>query len=490
MKQPLRVAICGGGIGGLFLALVLKKYAGSKTLLLHVYEAGPHFTETGAGISIWDRTRSMMKTLGLDEALAKQAVQMPSLTFRKSDTEDPVEWYKFFNPDARAIPRTEMLNFLVDNLYLENTSFLTTHFSKRLTLYEQDADDGSVAQADILIGADGVGSATRKKMYSDLADRARPTGPKRAEELTELISPSWTGTYAYRTLLKSEKVVDKSPNNPILRGGITRTLMVSPVVRQRQGIVVQSLHLVRVDRSRAQHVVTYPISPTVINVIFFETVIGGLGQPLTGPTTSIASREEVINLYKGWEPDLCAFTELLFPVSDRRSQDRRRDFEVGHQSSPWLAALRRRARCPPGGLCTFEHQLPSSPTADLSYEAHAMSTHLGAGAGQAMEDAYVLGRLLAHPATDVSNVTDALRIYDAVRRPVASEVVERSLKAGLLYEFVAEAFPPGADAAKVHAGDPDELQKVAEEVMDMWVRQNASTPEEDWLKVQEMLRTA
>lgn len=119
-----------------------------------------------------------------------------------------------------------------------------------------------------------------------------------------------------------------------------------------------------------------------------------------------------------------------------------------------------------------------------------MSTHFGAGAGQAIEDAYVLGRLLAHPATDLSNVTDALRIYDAVRRPVASDVVERSLKVGLLYELVAEAFPSGTDAAKVHAGDRDELQKVAKEIMDMWVRQNASIPEEDWLRAQDMLQTA
>ena len=33
-----------------------------------------------------------------------------------------------------------------------------------------------------------------------------------------------------------------------------------------------------------------------------------------------------------------------------------------------------------------------------------MLPHLGAGAGQGLEDAYLLGQLLGHPQTDASNV--------------------------------------------------------------------------------------
>ncbi|EKM54679.1 uncharacterized protein PHACADRAFT_210465 [Phanerochaete carnosa HHB-10118-sp] len=419
MTQPLRVAVCGGGIGGLFLTLVLKKYAGSKSLLVDVYEAESSYAEIGAGITVWGRTRSVMETLELGEALAKWP-DVPSITFRKSDTQESFEFHNHFIPNGKALPRTEMLKLLVNNLPPEDPSFLTKHFNKRLTSYEQDADgvtlhfaDGSVAQADILVGADGVGSATRKKMYSDLAGRVRSTDAKRAEELTNFIPPSWTGT------------------------GVTSWT------------------------GKDKHVITYPISATLINVLFFETIPGGLGTPLTGPTVSTASREEVINLYKDWEPELRIITEV-----------------VGETSKWAISQIQ--------GLPSYV----DGRVALLGDSAHAMTTHFGAGAGQAIEDAYILGRLLAQPATNLSNVKDALRIYDAIRRPIASEIVERSLKMGFLYELSTDGLPPGTDAAKVHAGDRDELQKVIKVMTDLWTWHSASMPEEDWLRAQEKLRTA
>lgn len=122
-------------------------------------------------------------------------------------------------------------------------------------------------------------------------------------------------------------------------------------------------------------------------------------------------------------------------------------------------------------------------------QAHAMTTHFGAGAGQAIEDAYILGRLLAHPDTKAENMAETLRIYDAIRRPIGNDVVERSLRLGFLYEFVEEHLPPGIDAAKVYAGDRDEVQKVATEVLDIWPFHSDSMPEQDWLRAQEMLET-
>lgn len=53
-----------------------------------------------------------------------------------------------------------------------------------------------------------------------------------------------------------------------------------------------------------QHVVSYPVSPAFVNVGYFDTTPGGLGQPLPGPSMVAASREEIMNLYKGWEEDL------------------------------------------------------------------------------------------------------------------------------------------------------------------------------------------
>ena len=46
--------------------------------------------------------------------------------------------------------------------------------------------DGSIATADVLVGADGIGSRTRRAMYSDMASRVRDVDPKQATELEDL----------------------------------------------------------------------------------------------------------------------------------------------------------------------------------------------------------------------------------------------------------------------------------------------------------------
>ena len=82
-----------------------------------------------------------------------------------------------------------------------------------------------------------------------------------------------------------------------------------------------------------------------------------------------------------------------------------------------------------------------------------MLPHIGAGAGQGLEDVYTLCRLLGHPTTTKSNLdvlyiitlvltrfqlTTSLqvmiKVYDTIRRPRANMVLERSMRAGVLYD--------------------------------------------------------
>lgn len=70
--------------------------------------------------------------------------------------------------------------------------------------------------------------------------------------------------------------------------------------------------------------------------------------------------------------------------------------------------------------------------------AHAMTPHNGSGANQAFEDAFVLGRLLTHPSTNLETVHHALQVYDAVRRPRAQAVAELSRELGQLGDFTAD----------------------------------------------------
>lgn len=79
-------------------------------------------------------------------------------------------------------------------------------------------------------------------------------------------------------------------------------------------------------------------------------------------------------------------------------------------------------------------------------QAHAMTPHQGAGGGQAIEDAYVLAALLAHPRVDRETLGRALEAYDAVRVPVAQEVARKSRLNGMMYELNA------GGGEELHAG--------------------------------------
>jgi salicylate hydroxylase len=95
-------------------------------------------------------------------------------------------------------------------------------------------------------------------------------------------------------------------------------------------------------------------------------------------------------------------------------------------------------------------------------QAHAMTPFQASGAGQAIEDAYVLSKVLAEallyssdPSKKLSQVGTALRVYDEVRRPVAIEVQDRSRRAGRVVTM-----------ADIAADEPPENIKQA--TLDIW----------------------
>lgn len=65
--------------------------------------------------------------------------------------------------------------------------------------------DGTSAEADVLIGADGIWSITRRCMYEAMAKKDEGA----AEVLSpfqRFIDPLWTGIFAYRSLIPVEKL--------------------------------------------------------------------------------------------------------------------------------------------------------------------------------------------------------------------------------------------------------------------------------------------
>lgn len=79
----------------------------------------------------------------------------------------------------------------------------------------------------------------------------------------------------------------------------------------------------------------------------------------------------------------------------------------------------------------------------LGDAAHAMLPHLGAGAGQAMEDGWVLGRSLSEYLSNSSNphfatLESTACLYQTIRLPRAQKAQATSRAAGNTYEMQAE----------------------------------------------------
>jgi salicylate hydroxylase len=82
----------------------------------------------------------------------------------------------------------------------------------------------------------------------------------------------------------------------------------------------------------------------------------------------------------------------------------------------------------------------------LGDAAHASVPYNGAGAGQAIEDAYVLGALLALPECSKETLPVFLQAYEDARKPRAREQQRHALRTGDVLQFAGES---GADYARI-----------------------------------------
>lgn len=83
----------------------------------------------------------------------------------------------------------------------------------------------------------------------------------------------------------------------------------------------------------------------------------------------------------------------------------------------------------------------------LGDAAHASTPHQGAGAGQAIEDAFIMSELLANVALQrPQDIIPAFKAYDAIRRARSQKVVSTSRAAGEIYKFTSHL---GDDIEKI-----------------------------------------
>ncbi len=122
----------------------------------------------------------------------------------------------------RSYHRAEFLDILQKRI----PASYRTHFGKRLVSYKDSSSepivlhfkDGTTAKCDILVGADGIKSAVRKQMFTDLATKAQDEA--HAAAYRGHIDAKWSGVVTYRGLIQADTFKTAYPNHNALSGPV------------------------------------------------------------------------------------------------------------------------------------------------------------------------------------------------------------------------------------------------------------------------------
>lgn len=129
--RPLKVAIIGGGIGGLCAALSLH-YHCKDALDIDIYEQAGQYREIGAAVGIGVNAAKLIYKIGLGEKVAEIAGNPEGvwLSFRKFDDGSDVVTVKSADTDKvkqLSVHRAEFLGLLVEAVKERKAARLHTY---------------------------------------------------------------------------------------------------------------------------------------------------------------------------------------------------------------------------------------------------------------------------------------------------------------------------------------------------------------------------
>ena len=201
--MALRIAIVGGGIGGLGLALSLH----ARGIACDVYESVPQVREVGVGITLLPHAMRELAALGLQGALEPLGIEnLESVFFNRYGQ------YVYREPRGRhagyALPEIGIhrgkLHRVMYDAALERIGAAHLHTDCRCVAVEQSdqgaslhmqrSTDGAAlpaVQADVVVACDGVNSALRRQFYPQ-------------EQLAFAGINTWRGVTVHRPILSGK----------------------------------------------------------------------------------------------------------------------------------------------------------------------------------------------------------------------------------------------------------------------------------------------
>ena len=172
--RPLRILVVGAGVGGISIARGLLRDGHDVT----VFERRPDVQPGGGAVTIWSNGSTVLELLGVNMDGVGQVlstVRVVTATGRRVSNVDLTAIVDRLGAPVRMVPRRVLLERLLEGFPADriwcNTravGVVDTQGGVRL-----EFEDGSWAEGDLLIGADGLHSMVRGIIG---ARAARPTG--------------------------------------------------------------------------------------------------------------------------------------------------------------------------------------------------------------------------------------------------------------------------------------------------------------------------
>ena len=168
-RQRLRIAVIGAGIGGLTLAIELRQ----RGLAAKVFEQASELNEIGAAVALSANSTRELRRLGVLDAITAVSTEPTELIYRDwrdghriaaYAVRDDNQYQKRFGAPFHGVHRADLQRILSDAL-----GGVGLHLGHRVTNLVDHGDtiglefaNGCFAQADLVIGADGVRSVVRR----------------------------------------------------------------------------------------------------------------------------------------------------------------------------------------------------------------------------------------------------------------------------------------------------------------------------------------
>lgn len=170
----MRALICGAGVGGLSAGIALRR-AGFDVL---VFERASELRASGFGLNLWPNAGRALYSLGLREEYDEISVQLERYWTLSSQGEvlyqRPVgDWLRKYGAPATGVYRRELSAMLARALGMEQIKFdhevvdIRDEGSRVVCV----CANGDEHAGDLVIGADGIHSATRALLYGPLPYR-------------------------------------------------------------------------------------------------------------------------------------------------------------------------------------------------------------------------------------------------------------------------------------------------------------------------------